>query len=383
MQVLDWLSRLIAIDTTSRNSNLLCIEMLESWFKERSIPTRITRDPIEKKANLVATLAARDGQMDGGLVLSGHTDTVPVDGQDWHTDPFQAVQKDGLVYGRGTCDMKGFLAVCLSLVPEWQQSLSHPVHMAFSYDEETGCKGAPLLIADFAKAGLSPKACIVGEPTMMKPVVAHKGIQVFRCKVTGVAAHSSLTSQGSNAIEYAARIIASIRTMADQLRADGPFDRDYDVPYTSMTTNFIKGGTAHNIIPAECEFVFEFRHLPQVAPQELISAIQNYVQQELLPEMQAENAQANIEIVNLGTVPAFESSSTVFNNLIRSTTGDHDIHKVAYATEAGLFQKAGIPTVVCGPGSIEQAHRANEFVAIAQLELCQATLRSIVRDFSL
>lgn len=380
MNTLEWLSRLIAFDTTSRHSNMELIACTQDWFAQHDMLTRLTRHPTEPKTNLFATLPAHNGSLDGGIILSGHTDVVPVDGQQWDTNPFSAVEKNGKIYGRGACDMKGFIAVALALVPEFRKrQLAHPVHFALSYDEEVGCQGAPLMIADLQAAGIKPAACIVGEPTEMRPVVAHKGIQCFRCRVRGHAAHSSLTPQGCNAIEYAAELICHIRSIADDLRKTGPFDEHFDVPFTSVSTNMINGGIAHNIIPAHCEFFFEFRHLPKIKPSEIIDRINAYVHDDLLPRMRRERESAEIEIDHLASAPAFESSETAaINQIARTISGNNDINKVAYATEAGLFQQAHIPTIVCGPGNIEQAHRANEFVAIAQLKQCEEFLQAIV-----
>ncbi len=382
MKTLEWLARLVACDTTSRNSNLQLIDLIKDWMFHHQIPIRMTHSPYEQKSNLLATIPAKNGDMEGGIILSGHTDVVPVDNQSWDTNPFEIVQKEGKVYGRGTADMKGFLAVILALVPEFKrQSLSRPIHLAFSYDEEIGCKGAPLLIRDIEQAALKPYACIVGEPTMMQSIVAHKGIQVFRCRVHGQTVHSSLTTQGCNAIEHAAKFINYLRNLADQFKKDGPFDSHYDVPFTSVSTNMINGGIAVNTIPAVCEFMFEFRHLPQVSAKAIREQIENYIQQELLPNIQNEFAQGSIEFEHMASVPAFETDmqSAVTKQLL-TLSNQKEINKVAYATEAGLFEKAQIPTIICGPGSIEQAHRANEFVSLDQLALCEKFLLRMVNQ---
>lgn len=376
MDTLKWLSQLVAFDTTSRNSNLALIEYVKAWLDKSDIETHLTYDASEPKANLFATIPAADGSRDGGLILSGHTDVVPVDGQDWQTDPFIATQNAGRIYGRGTCDMKGFIAVVLGLVPTFQKmQLPFPIHIALSYDEEIGCRGAPLLIKDMLKRGIKPKACIVGEPTNMQAIIAHKGINVFRCRVQGIAAHSSLTPQGCNAIEYAAQFICHIRSIADELRKDVQ-DEAFDVPFTTVSTNMIQGGNAHNTIPANCEFVFEFRNLPSVKPSIIIEKIADYFNNVLVVAMRQEHPQARIEIDHLAGVPSFESKLDAQSILNRLVAGE--VHKVAYATEAGLFQASHIPTIVCGPGSIEQAHRANEYVTLEQLQLCEKVLRSIV-----
>lgn len=384
MTTQEWLAKLIAFDTTSHHSNLALIESIQVWFKQHDIVARVTNDPREPKSNLFGTLPANDGSMRGGLVLSGHTDVVPVAGQSWETNPFEAVKKDGKIYGRGACDMKGFIAVVLALIPEFKKlALPHPIHFAFSYDEEVGCRGAASMINDFISTGIQPSACIVGEPTNMRPVIAHKGIQVFKVKLTGLAAHSSLTPKGCNAIEYAAQLICFIRQLATRLQ-DNPLDALFDVPFTSISTNMIRGGIAQNIIPAYCEFDFEFRHLPQVKPSDIIQPIEAYIKQELLPCMKKSYSDASIELINIATAPSFESKDTSpIYQLSHALCNEQHQHKVAYATEAGIFQQAAIPTIVCGPGSIEQAHRANEFVAIDQLAQCEDFLRRLVTyDFN-
>jgi acetylornithine deacetylase len=377
-----WLSRLVAFDTTSRNSNLDLIHAVGDWFAQHAITPRLTHDAVEPKANLFATLPADNGSTEGGIILSGHTDVVPVDGQHWDTNPFAAVQKDDCIFGRGTCDMKGFLAVTLALLPQLQKlKLAHPVHFAYSYDEEIGCRGAPHLINDLLAAGLQPRACIVGEPTDMRPVVGHKGIQVFRCRLQGRAVHSSLTPEGCNAIEYAAELVSYIRNFANEIKQSGPFNTHFDVPFTTLSTNLITGGIASNTVPDTCEFTFEFRHLPEVDPLTIREKISGYVKKELLPKMQREYEDGSIEIEMLASPPSFEASeSAAITQLARAVSGENDIVKVAYATEAGQFQAANIPTIVCGPGNIEQAHRANEFVKIAQLEQCEKFLLRILQE---
>lgn len=385
MTYLEWLDRLIAFDTTSRSSNMNLINFVQDWMKRHGAICTLTRDAKEAKANLFATIPAESGRIDGGLVLSGHTDVVPVDGQHWNTPPFQMTQKDGLIYGRGTADMKGFLAVMLALVPRFKtMSLQYPLHFAFSYDEETGCRGAPLLIAELANTGFKPRACLVGEPTNMLPIVAHKGIQVYRCELKGRAAHSSLTPQGCNAIEYAARLICHIRQIAQDYLHNGPHDHAYDVSCTTLSTNQMQGGTAHNIIPASCEFTFEIRHIAQTTLEEIEQRITQFIDLDLLPRMRKEYKDADIVIEKIAGAPGLQHvEATEIVQLIRTVTGDHDVRKAAYATEAGLFQQAGIPAIICGPGSIEQAHRPNEFVAQEQLEQCEQFLIEIVRNFNL
>lgn len=381
MDTLEWLSELIRFDTTSCNSNLDLINYVQNWLSDQSIKSHLIHDPEEPKANLFATIPAKDGSTNGGLILSGHTDVVPVDGQQWNSNPFEASLLGDKIYGRGACDMKGFIAVALALVPELiQLKVPFPIHLAFSYDEEIGCRGVPFMINDLKKLGIQPKACIVGEPTDMKPVVAHKGKQSFRCSVHGTAAHSSLTTKGCNAIEYGARLICYVREMANQFKKNGPFDSHYDVPYTTLTTNLIKGGNAQNTIPAFCEFIFEFRNLPENDPNEIRSKIDTFIQHELLPEMRKEAPEADLILDPIAGGPGLKAVEEAdILRFAREVSGHHDPIKVSYGTEAGLFQRADIPTIICGPGSIEQAHRANEYVTMDQLMKCERFLRDIIQ----
>lgn len=384
MHATEWLTKLISYDTTSRNSNLSLINAIQDWLNTYHISSILTYDETKQKANLFATIPAIDGNVaTGGLVLSGHTDVVPVDGQQWDYDPFNATVTSDRIYGRGACDMKGFIAVVLALIPEFVKGkLQKPIHLAFSYDEEVGCKGAPGLIADFKRHSIQPAACIVGEPTDMQLVVAHKGINAFRCRIKGRAAHSSLTPSGCNAIEHAAHLITWIRGLANQFKQLGPHDTHYDVAFSTLTTNQIQGGTALNIIPDACEFFFELRNLPEVNAQHVLEQIKKYITENLLPQMQKEFPDAAIEIETIGTAPAFTASEKAFiTQLGRSITQDKEKRKVSYATEAGLFHQAGISTVVCGPGNIAQAHRPNEFVLLGQLASCENFLQALIQQW--
>ncbi|MEX3605915.1 MAG: acetylornithine deacetylase [Burkholderia sp.] len=382
---LDWVRDLGAMDTTSRVPNLGLIETVRDALAERGIVSTLTHDKREGWANLFATIPAHDGTTDGGVVLSGHTDVVPVDGQDWDSDPFKPAIRDGRLYGRGTCDMKGFIGAVLALVPEIQAArLAKPIHFALSYDEEIGCAGAPLLIADLKQRGLNPSGCIVGEPTSMRPIIAHKGINTYRCCVRGHAAHSSLTPQGLNAIEYAARLICHIRDIADEFRAKGPFDELYDVPFTTAQTSQIQGGNAINTVPAECCFSLEFRNLPTLDTDAIFARIDTYARDTLLPKMRREHPDAAIEILRIASAPGFDADEqAAITQLVRALTADQSQRKVAYSTEAGLFANAGIPSVVCGPGNIEQAHKPNEYVELAQLDGCERFLRKFIHNMTL
>lgn len=379
MNTREWLQKLVSFDTTSRNSNLQLIEYVRDALATQGVKAELIHSPAGGKANLFATLPARDGGAQGGIVLSGHTDVVPVDGQPWSSDPFALIEREGRLYGRGSCDMKGFIAASLALVPEFlAMSRARPLHLALSYDEEVGCVGAPVMLDELKLRGAKFDGCVVGEPTSMQVVVAHKGINLFRCRVHGKAAHSSLTPRGSNAIEYAARLICHIRDIADHYREKGPYDEFFDVPFTTMTTNQIQGGIAVNTIPEFCEFAYEFRNLPGMSVQGIQAQVDAYVQGELLPRMRREFADARIDIETGAGAPALEASETAaITQLVRALTDDQGKRKVAYGTEAGLFHKAGIPTVVCGPGSIEQAHKPDEYIEVSQLDACERFLRRV------
>lgn len=381
---LEWVKRLVAINTVSRESNLGLIELVRDYLNGHGIPSTLTHHASGNWANLFATIPAADGSTKGGIVLSGHTDVVPVDGQDWQSDPFAPEVRGGRLYGRGTCDMKGFIGAGLALVPEMLAvRLNKPIHFALSFDEEVTCAGAPIMIEEMMSRGINPDGCIVGEPTSMRPIVAHKGINAYRCCVRGHAAHSSLTPHGLNAIEYAARLICFIRDTADNFRREGPFDDLYDVPFTTAQTSTITGGNAMNIVPAECNFEFEFRNLPTLDPKPVFTAIEQYAHKVLLPRMRAEHPDASIEFELISDAPGLNASEeAAVTQLVRALTGDREKRKVAYGTEAGQFQQAGVPSVICGPGDIQQAHKANEYLELRQLAMCEEFIRKVVRSMT-
>ncbi len=374
---LEMIRTLIGFPTVSRNSNLELIQFARDHLAALGADARVTYNDERSKANLFATLGAPDTP---GIVLSGHTDVVPVDGQAWDTDPFKVVEKDGRLYGRGTSDMKSFVAVVLALAPEFaRRGLKTPIHFAFSYDEEVGCIGVGRLISDLAQAGIKPKSCIVGEPTLMRPVIAHKGKRGFRCTVRGLASHSAYAPLGVNAVEAAAEAVAFLKSMARRHRDKGPFDRGFDVAYTTVHTGVMRGGTALNIVPHECTFDFEFRHLPGDDPDALFAEFNVYIEKHLLPEMHAVHAETGFTIVPLSALPALDNGPEIeVVALAQELSGNDDIGKVSYGTEGSQFQRAGIPTVVCGPGSIEQAHKPNEYVAVEQVVKCEQFIRRLM-----
>ena len=380
MNTINRLSRLIAFDTTSRHSNLALIHDCADYLESLGLKPWLSHNADQSKANLFANIAAADGSTEGGLILSGHTDVVPTDGQAWQSDPYRADIREGRLYGRGSADMKGFIAAVLAAAPAMVQAgLKRPLHIALSSDEEIGCLGAPVMIAELQKRGLTPEHCIVGEPTSMRMVVAHKGIHTFRCAVHGKAAHSSLTPQGVNAIEYAAKLIVFINELAGRLKARHDTDPDYDVPFSTLSVNTIAGGIAGNIVPQLCEFEFDYRNLPHMSPADITAPIEAHIREVLQPQMQAVDAACRIDMRHGENVPAMpEAEAALLHDLITQLVQDSSRLKVAYATEGGQFQQAGIATVICGPGNIEQAHKADEFVELSQLARCDAFLHKLI-----
>jgi acetylornithine deacetylase len=366
---------LVGFPTVSRDSNLELIHFLRDYLKPYGAQMRLTYDDERRKANLVATLGAGAD----GVMLSGHTDVVPVEGQPWDSEPFALREVDGRLYGRGTADMKSFIACALAIVPEIvERGLATPLHLAFSYDEEVGCIGVGRLISDLAKAGIRPRSCIVGEPTLMVPVIAHKGKKSYRCTVKGLAGHSAYAPYGVNAVEYAAEAVAFLKNMARRHRDRGPYDAGFDVAHTTVHTGVIQGGTALNVIPHECAFDFEFRHLPGDDPEGLLAEFTDYVKSALEPEMRKVHPDAGFHIAPMTGIPVLETSpESEVVALAQELSGAHEIGKVSFGTEASQFQRAGIPAVVCGPGSIEQAHKPNEFVTLEQVAKCEAFLRRL------
>lgn len=361
------LQDLVGFNTISHLSNLELIEYIERYFADLGVATERVYNEDGQKANLFATIGP---ETDGGLILSGHVDVVPVEGQAWTDDPFNLVERDGKLYGRGSCDMKGFVALALASAPAFQAAnLSAPVHFAISYDEEVGCLGVRGLIEELNRKTMNPAMCIVGEPTSMQPVTAHKGKWSYRANVTGLERHSSLAPEGVNAVEYAAEAITFLKSIMREKIKSGARDEMFDMPHTTVHTGVIHGGSAVNIVPNHCAFDFEFRYVPADDPAEIMERFTNYIRMELEPEMKAISAECGFELVEKSVIPGLEiDPGHEVVRLAKSCAERNDHGKVAYGTEAGLFQEMGdIPTVVCGPGDIAQAHRPDEFIALEQL----------------
>ncbi len=374
---IELIRRLVGFDTVSRKPNRELIAFVRDYLADLGVDSRLVPDATGAKANLFATIGPADKP---GVVLSGHTDVVPVDGQDWSSDPFTAIENDGKIFGRGTADMKSFIAVALSLAPEMQErELSAPIHFAFSYDEEVGCVGVRGLLAMLSGMKVKPEACIVGEPTEMKVVTGHKGKTAIRCAVHGQACHSAMAPYGVNAVEVAAEMISYLRAIGRRLRSDGPFDPAFDPPFGTVHTGVIAGGTALNIVPADCSFDFEVRTLPGQTAAEVVAEVEDYAAAKLLPDMRAVAPASQIAFEELSGFPGLDTPDRAdVTELAKSLSGSNRTQKVSFGTEAGLFHEAGIPAVVCGPGSIAQAHKPDEHVALDQVARCEAFVRRLI-----
>ncbi|HZH28665.1 MAG TPA: acetylornithine deacetylase [Azospirillaceae bacterium] len=360
------LDRLIAFDTVSSRSNLDLIAWVADHLDGLGVPVRLTHDDEGRKANLWATIGPEDK---GGVVLSGHTDVVPVEQQVWTSDPFKMVERDGKLFGRGTADMKAFIALCLANAPDFlARNLKTPIHFAFSYDEEVGCFGVQRLVADVVKNLPLPRLAIIGEPTEMRIIAAHKGGCVLRCTVKGHAAHASSPQLGANAIYYAADIVRFIRDLQEEFKAKADPASGFSTPFTSFNVGTIQGGVANNVVAPECALNWEFRAMPGTDPAEIVRRVEDYVRTELLPRLKAETPDGDIRMVKLYDVmPLVPEPDSEAEQVVRRLTGANSTGVVSFGTEAGTFQAAGIPAVVCGPGSIDQAHQPDEFISLDQV----------------
>ncbi|MEZ5816875.1 MAG: acetylornithine deacetylase [Hyphomicrobiaceae bacterium] len=374
----DILARLVAFDTVSENPNLPLAEWVAGYLAEHGIEAKMLPAEDGIHANLFATIGPAAG---GGIGLSGHMDVVPVTGQPWDTDPFEMVERDGRLFGRGTCDMKGYLACVLALAPEIkarEAALGTPVHIVFSYDEEVGCTGVKPMIETFGKTLPKPRLVIVGEPTNMTVVNAHKGGSRFVTEVTGKDAHSSKPQLGVGAIRIAGELIAELGRIEERLKAHHA-DSRFDPPYASITVSGIEGGIAHNIIPPLCTIRWGVRTLPGMDATAIAAELQAFAERELLPAMRAVHPECNIETKVVGILPPFSSGdASEATTLALKLAGQNETFAVPYGTEASHFEAAGSSTVVIGPGSIDQAHQPNEYVDIVELEKCLAFLGKVV-----
>ena len=371
------LAKLVAFDTTSARSNLPLIGFVQAYLEDQGVEATLIPSADGSKAALFATIGP-EGQ--GGIGLSSHSDCVPVEGQNWTSDPFTLQLRDGKLYGRGTCDMKGFLACTLASVPLFKaRELKEPVHIIVSYDEEVGCTGVRPLIARLGKELPQPRVIVVGEPSGMAVIDAHKRIDAYRTRVTGREAHSSMPQLGVNAIATAARLILELERIGVDIGCETN-DR-FDPPASTVQVGIIEGGTAANIVPKHCEFHWQVRSLPDAKADTVPRRLADFAETALLPGMLQVAPKASIATVLRHTVPAFlarPGSEAV--TLALELTGTNHTRAVSYTTEAGLFEEAGCPTVVCGPGEVTQAHATDEFVTLAQLEACTAFLERLAKD---
>jgi acetylornithine deacetylase len=376
LSTVDILDRLIAFDTISANSNLALIDWVADHLDGLGVPVRLVRDATGTKANLWATVGPDDR---GGVVLSGHTDVVPVAEQPWTSDPFTLVRRDDRLFGRGTADMKGFVALCIAAVPDLKaRRLRTPVHLAFTYDEEIGCFGARTLVADVIGNLPRPRLAIIGEPTEMRVVNSHKGGCRLRCTIRGVAAHGSQPQLGANAIVYAAELVRFVNDLDREFREAADPNSPFVPPFTSFNVGTIQGGVASNVVAPSCEVGFEFRAMPGTDPDAIVARVRAFLTAELLPRLKAEHPDGDIALVKtIDIQPLVPDPESEAERVVRHLTGANATHVVSFGTEAGVYQVNGIPAVVCGPGSIDQAHKPDEFIALDQLAKGERFLNAV------
>lgn len=375
-KTIDLLDRLIGYPTISADSNLDLIDFAAGLLEDVGARVYTEKDPTGQKANLFATLGP---ERDGGIVLSGHSDVVPVEGQNWTSDPFKMVERDGMLVGRGACDMKGFIAASLALAPEFAAlDLRRPLHFCFTYDEETGCFGALQLIESLKRQGVKPGVAIIGEPTDMRVIEGHKGGCEYTTHFHGLEGHASMPHQGVNAVEYAVRYISKLMALGEEMRARTPENSPFTPPWTTVQVGRISGGIARNIIPKDCAVEWEIRPIKMSDAHEITAALESYAREDLIPAMRAVYPAADVitetigEIAGLETVPESEAVK-----LVQELTGRNDTDVVSFGTEAGLFQEFGMSTVLCGPGSVAQAHKPDEHVEIRALVTCLGMLERL------
>jgi acetylornithine deacetylase len=372
----EMLERLVSFDTTSRNSNLALIDFVRSWLDRNGVQYRVSTDAAGGKANIHAVI----GQpAEGGIALSGHVDTVPTDGQAWTGDPFALRRRGERLIARGACDMKGFVAACLAAVPDLQaRALARPIHLFITYDEEIGCQGARRLIEDLSESGMRPALCIVGEPTGMQPVLAHKGKLNLGVRVRGRTGHSSAPDRGVNAVQAAGEAVAWVAAEARRLAQQGPFEDGFDPPHTTIHVGTIRGGTILNIIPEDAEFVMEWRHIPGDDPRAHLRRYQDFVAANIEPAMHRVAPDTGFTFDVLLQMPGLSlAPDHALATLVKQLTGANATGKGSYGTEGGYYEQAGIPAIICGPGHIAQAHQPDEWIAQQELDACDAFIRRL------
>ena len=383
-EALKILSELIKFQTVSGTSNLALIEYCEKRLNKVGASSFRTSDEAKKRFNLFSTVNGKEKVNGGGIILSGHTDVVPASAKKWGSDPFVSTEKNSKVYGRGTCDMKGFIACSLALAPYFaSQNLKKPIHFSFTYDEETACQGAPVMIKELKKRNLNCSVCIVGEPTNMKAVQAHKGCYEYSTYFTGLAGHGSAPDKGVNAVEYATRFVNKLLELREELKRREPKNSVFTPPYTTLGIGRIKGGLARNVIADQCVVDWELRPVVPEDGEFVNKTMDAYIKNVLLPKMKKVYSKADIKKETIGEIIGFnkeEESEAI--NLVCNLTGDNSQEVVSFGTEAGLFQEVGISTVVCGPGSVEQAHTIDEYVSFDQLKKCLKMLVDLKEQMS-
>ncbi|WMT87557.1 acetylornithine deacetylase [Pelagibacterium sp. 26DY04] len=380
-ETLEILADLIGFQSVSSESNLEMIAYINHRLDQIGTRTYLTLNPEGNKANLFASLGPAD--MDGGIVLSGHTDVVPVEGQEWSSDPFTATLRNRRIYGRGACDMKGFIACALAFAPYFQEiGLKRPIHLAFTYDEEVGCLGAQVMLKELQAVGRKPAMCIIGEPTMMKIIEGNKGCCEYTTHFTGLEGHGSMPERGVNAVEYAVHYVSKLLEVGEALKTRAPEGSRFDPPWSTIQIGKMAGGIARNIIAGSCSVEWEFRPVNGADFTFTHDEIRGFVENVLLPRMQAVHPDAAVITETIGEVAGLEPMSrSEAVELVRALTGnDEPAECVSFSTEAGLFQELGIDTVVCGPGSIEQAHKPDEFVELDQLSACLTMIEGLEKQ---
>jgi len=383
-ETLKILSELIKFQTVSGTSNVKLIEYCEKKLSKLGATSFKTYDEAKERVNLFSTIFGKQKLNGGGIILSGHTDVVPASAKEWSSDPFVATEKDKKIYGRGSCDMKGFIACSLALAPYFaSQNLKKPIHFSFTYDEETACQGAPIMIRELKKRNINCSICIVGEPTSMKAIQAHKGCYEYSTHFTGLAGHGSAPDKGVNAVEFATKFINKLMELREELKKRESKNSVFTPPYTTLQIGRIKGGLARNVIADQCVVDWELRPVVPEDGEFVNKNMDAYVKNVLLPEMKKIYPKADIKKEIIGEIIGFnkeEKSEAI--NLVCNLTGDNSRDVVSFGTEAGLFQEIGISTVVCGPGSIEQAHKIDEYVSIDQLKKCLKMLIDLKEQIS-